>query len=638
MPSLLNRFRDLPIQRKLIVLGWTTSVSALVVSTIIFLASAYVLERRSYQGGVETLAAIVADNLTASASFDDSNTAAETLHALQGTPTIHLACAYGSSGSLLAEMASGTIRRCAVLPPPDQHHVSRTTVVVSRPIVLDDRRVGTLYVEGNLVRLDQQLQMQGVAAVLGAIGGLLIATMIAAGLRRQIVAPITSLSKVSAEISRDGNYAVRAKKEGNDEVGALVDAFNHLVDRVALREDELRLANRQKDDFLAALSHELRTPLNAIVGWLQILAANSADPEVVRQALVRLDRNAKAQVRLIEDLLDISRIISGKLELKLSTVDLVGIVHAAIDVARPSAEGKGLQLSSDLLASPAPVSGDPDRLQQVIVNLLANAVKFTPAGGRIEVTLEESDSTYVVSVHDTGIGISPDFLPHVFDRFRQADGSITRQHGGLGLGLSIARDLVAMHHGRLEASSAGPGSGATFTVVLPGLPADAVPSWDRSPDARVRLDGLTVLVVDDDADAREVARQALEPAGARVTVAASAAEALSALTRESIDVFICDIQMPDLDGCTLLRVIRGDRHTMPAVAVTAHAGLAEQDRMREAGYGRIITKPYPFTELVETVSVAVASQASKGTEGGPSGPPNAGPEKARPACRTDKRQ
>jgi CheY-like chemotaxis protein/two-component sensor histidine kinase len=311
---------------------------------------------------------------------------------------------------------------------------------------------------------------------------------------------------------------------------------------------------------------------------------------------------------LIEDLLDVSRIVSGKLELTLSAVDLVPIVQAAVDVIRPSADAKRIRVAVELEAPPCFVSGDSDRLQQVLVNLLSNAVKFTPAEGRIGVRLQTVDGSYSMAVEDSGIGIAPEFLPQVFDRFRQADGSLTRQHGGLGLGLAIARDLIALHQGELRASSPGPGKGATFTVVLPKLLAQAAPAREPRARAEVHLDGLAVLVTDDDADAREVAREALSTAGARVVVAADAAGALTAIDNQEFDVFVCDIQMPKVDGYGLLSEMRQrtsrQGRFVPAVAVTAHAGVAEQERVRRAGYQEIVIKPYDFTTLAEAVAEA----------------------------------
>ncbi len=601
-------FRDLPIRRKLIVVGLATAISAVVLTTIIFLLSAYVLGRRSYQAGVDMLASIVADNLTAAVSFKDSKATRETLNALRATPTVRLACAYSLNFSLLAEMTRDSGRGCPSLPPPDQLWVKGGTVIDVHPIRFEGQRVGTLYLEGSLVLLGQQLRVQAIAALCGAFVGLIVAILIASRLHREIAGPITALSKTAAQISRDADYTVRARKLGNDELGTLVETFNDMVSGIERRDEELRAANRMKDEFLAALSHELRTPLNAIVGWLQILRTNPRDPAVVDQAIVRLDRNARAQVRLIEDLLDVSRIVSGKLDLKLAAVDLVAIVQAAIDVIRPSADAKGIVIAADLPASPCMASGDPDRLQQVLVNLLSNGVKFTSNEGHIQIRLSVSERTYVIAVEDDGIGIPPAFLPQVFDRFRQADGSITRQHGGLGLGLAIARDLIALHHGRLEAASAGPGQGATFTITLPRSLGESAPARQSRPGGTVRLTGLTVLVTDDDADARTVAEEALVAAGARVVVAADESESLSAVTEEEFDVFVCDLQMPRLDGYGLLREIRKQLaprgRFLPAIAVTAHASVAEQVRARRAGFQQVVTKPYDFPVLVAAVAEA----------------------------------
>ena len=616
----LRSLRDAPIQRKLVIVGLATACSAIILSTIIFLISAYWLGRRNYQTGMDMLASIVGDNLTAAVAFKDVKAVSETLHALQATPTVHLACAYALDFSLLAQMTREPDRACPRLPPPDQLWVSAGTVYDVRAIKLDGRRVGTLYLEGNLVRLGEQLRIQAIAAVLGAFVGLVTATWIAMKLHRQIADPITSLSKTAAQISHDADYTVRATKAGEDEVGTLVDDFNDMVAGIERRDEELRAANRMKDEFLAALSHELRTPLNAIVGWLQILRTNPRDPAVVDQAIVRIDRNARAQVRLIEDLLDISRIVSGKLELKLSAVDLVSTIHAALDVIRPSADVKGITVAADLPEPPCLVLGDADRLQQVLVNLLSNGVKFTPNDGRIDVTLRTAGPNYTIAVRDNGIGIPKEFLPQVFDRFRQADGSITRQHGGLGLGLAIARDLIALHQGRLEASSPGPGEGATFRIVLPSSLGESAPARQARARGATRLDGLTILVTDDDADARTVAEEALSGAGARVVSASGADEALRASMTEVFDLVVCDLQMPDLDGYGLLRELRARAsakgRSFPAVAVTAHASVAEQTRARAAGFQQVVTKPYDFSVLIDAAAQATTALTASGPRRG----------------------
>jgi PAS domain S-box-containing protein len=368
-------------------------------------------------------------------------------------------------------------------------------------------------------------------------------------------------------------------------------------------------ANRLKDEFLATVSHELRTPLNAILGWAQILRGNDVGPEDVEHGLDTIERNARAQAQLIGDLLDVSRIVSGKLRLDLRTVDLPPIVEAAIEACRPAADAKGVQLDRFLDASAGPVDGDPDRLQQVVWNLISNAVKFTPRGGRAEVLLRRGgggeDATAEIIVSDTGHGIDPQFLPHVFDRFRQADATTTRQHGGLGLGLAIVRHIVELHGGSIEAHSEGENRGATFVVSLPltrtkqvSEPMDPLQGSSRpvqTNDEAMSLMGLRVLVVDDDPDSRDLVGKILQDGQADVSTADSVAEALAALQRDRFDVLISDIGMPAEDGYSLLQRIRalelpGNGH-LPAVALTALARAADRTRAINAGFDLHLTKP-----------------------------------------------
>ena len=379
--------------------------------------------------------------------------------------------------------------------------------------------------------------------------------------------------------------------------------------------DAAEAANRSKDDFLATLSHELRTPLNAILGWTQLLRGDLGDgtgriePDDLRQGLATIDRNARSQAQLIEDLLDVSRIVSGNLRLSRGPADLGAILAAAVDVVRPAADGRKVHLS--VAAGPAqlPLVCDADRIQQVAWNLLANAVKFTPAGGRVTATTGPADGGVELVVTDTGQGIRPDFLPHVFDRFRQADGTASRQHGGLGLGLAIVRHLVGQHGGRVTAASDGDGRGSTFRVWLPGgepeaatagVPADAVPLTG------VSLAGTAVLVVDDEPDARSVLAALLRREGAVVTAVASAAEAVAAVVNTRPAVVVSDIGMPGQDGFGLIAAIRqlpadvGGR--TPAVALTAYARTDDRDRALAAGFDAHLAKPLDAAALLSTVS------------------------------------
>jgi signal transduction histidine kinase len=371
-------------------------------------------------------------------------------------------------------------------------------------------------------------------------------------------------------------------------------------------------ANRTKDEFLATLSHELRTPLNAILGWVQVLRSGKLDATAATRALETIERNARVQAQLIADLLDVSRIITGKLRLDFKPVDLRRIIDAALDSVRPAADAKGILLEISIAPLASPVLGDADRLQQVIWNLLSNSIKFTSRGGRVEVRLREASSNAVIRVSDTGIGIRPDFLPYVFDRFRQAEGSITRTHGGLGLGLSIVRHLIELHGGTAEVESEGEGMGATFTVRLPlraELAEDPLDSTAVGQSLFSRPDlltGVRVVVVEDEADTRELLVMALQQCGAEVAAFGSAPEALAALDRAVPDVLLSDIGMPVQDGYDLIHTLRargpGRGGDVPAAALTAYARAEDRLRALEAGYQTHLAKPVDPSELISTVA------------------------------------
>jgi PAS domain S-box-containing protein len=366
--------------------------------------------------------------------------------------------------------------------------------------------------------------------------------------------------------------------------------------------EALQLSNRMKDEFLATLSHELRTPLNAVLGWAHMLRTGSLAPDVAGRALESLERNARAQSQLIDDLLDMSRIASGRLQMASDIVDLACVAMAAIDTIRPAATTKGVELH---VSTPPDehivVRGDADRLRQVLWNLLSNAVKFTPSGGRVHLELHGDGPEATVVIRDTGEGIDPHFLPFVFERFRQADATSTRRHGGLGLGLSIARHLAEAHGGRITVHSDGRNCGATFTLHLPrervrDYGAPALQANFGSP-----LSGTSILVVDDDADARELFRVALELAGAQVTVVGRASDALHHLRTHPVDLLIADIGMPECDGAELMRAVRAmpaPVGRLPAIAVTAYTTSRERTRMFEAGFNAHVAKPMEVERLV----------------------------------------
>ena len=399
-----------------------------------------------------------------------------------------------------------------------------------------------------------------------------------------------------------------------------VTAMNEQLLLSATRQHELtetaERANQLKDEFLATLSHELRTPLTSIVGWAHMLGNSKLDPINSLRAIEVIRRNARMQVQMVDDLLDVSRIITGKLRLSVQPVDLGTIIIAAVDGLRPAAEAKEMRLQLQLDSPAGQVSGDPDRLQQVAWNLISNAIKFTPNGGRVLVRLERVERNVEVTITDTGQGLAPEFLPHVFDRFRQADATTTRAFGGLGLGLAIVRQLVELHGGTVRAESEGKDLGSTFTFCLPLMPGrNAVSDTEnvQAPEFNLleaecpsELDGLHVLIVDDEVDACELLRIVLEGCGAQVTTTFSAAAALAAIEQEAFDVLISDIGMPDEDGYSLIAKVRAlgkERGgEIPAAALTAY--VAEEDRIRvlRSGFQIHVPKPISPTELVAIVA------------------------------------
>jgi signal transduction histidine kinase/CheY-like chemotaxis protein len=370
---------------------------------------------------------------------------------------------------------------------------------------------------------------------------------------------------------------------------------------------EAEIANRSKDEFLAILSHELRTPLQSMLGWVRLLRRGALDAPAADKALETIDRNAQAQARIIGDLLDISRIIAGKLRLDPRPLNLPLVIDTAVESARPEATAKGIRLDTTIDPAAAEVEGDAERLQQVLSNLLSNALKFTPSGGSVTLRLERHGDRARITVRDTGIGIPKDILPYVFDRFRQADSSETRVHGGLGLGLAIVRHLVELHHGTVRAESGGPAAGATFTIDLPLRGGTRLPERRRSPSSeaaradRPSLAGVRIVVVDDDEDTRVMLTVALRDHGAEVHAVASAAEAILALTEMPAQVLISDISMPGEDGYSLIRTLRAGGGRLPALALTALARAEDGERALAAGFQRCLAKPVDPAELAAIV-------------------------------------
>ncbi len=443
------------------------------------------------------------------------------------------------------------------------------------------------------------------------------------GLRPQssIVVPMAVMGRIVGTIELQSYQKAAFREEHGTAMRLAANLGAVAIENIRLLQQESNAravaeeSNRLKDEFLATVSHELRTPLTAILGWARMLQTGSLDEETAEKAIETIRRNAKSQSQIIDDILDVSRIITGKLALDLNPIELAPVIEAAVNVVRPTAEAKGIRIDTEFPSQPAVIAGDSNRLQQVVWNLLSNAIKFTPCGGRVLISISESGSDIEIGVSDNGQGIKDDFLPFVFDRFRQADSTTTRQHGGLGLGLAIVRHLVEIHGGSISASSQGPGTGATFLVRLPRLVPAAYLKQMEKPDETTmarfasgsRLNGIHVLLVDDDADTLNLMSAALAQGKATVTAVSSARAAMEAIMISRPDVVVSDIAMPGEDGYQLIRNIQALNleKPIPAVAITAYAQEEDRERALASGYRTYLAKPIELSELLSAVAGAV---------------------------------
>jgi signal transduction histidine kinase len=460
------RFCDRPIHQKLLLTTVFSTGAALALAGGGFLAWDIVQFRAGVRQDMFAQSAIVASNSGAPLAFADDRVANEILATLRAWPLVEIACLYTPAGDVFASY-SRTGAACRPSHPADSEFGWQAFEVLV-PVTVEGKRVGTLYIRRELADLFARLRI-GAAAVLGVLCfAAAAAVLMGMRMQRSIASPLLQLAHTAQTISTTRDYSLRAVPASDDEIGAVMRSFNEMLDRTAEALDRERTANRLKDEFLATLSHELRTPLNAVLGWAHILRSSRLEEPARARGLEAIERNARAQALLVEDLLDMSSIASGKPRFHPAETDLADIVKTAADVMTPAAAAKHLQLAVDILPRPALTRGDAGRIQQIVWNLLSNAIKFTPPGGRIWVRLER-DEAYRLSVRDTGAGIDPEFLPHVFEPFRQADGSVTREHGGLGLGLAITKQLVELHGGSIVARSAGRGQGATVEVHFPSV-------------------------------------------------------------------------------------------------------------------------------------------------------------------------
>ena len=625
-------FSSLPIHRKLVAMALVVTAAALVLATTGLILLDLWRYRETALGDTAALAEVIAENTAAAVTFKDSAAAAGSLSTVRVRSTVQRACLYLPDGGLFAGFERSSVFVC---PPTRPTGVPWQVIAGSAPIRRNDRVIGLVYVERDLTEINSRIAVTG----LTGIGMLLIAGgfafVLAHRVNRSVSAPITQLANAARAIQPDADKLVLPDVHaGQDEVGDLVRSFTEMLRRVheanarlvesndRLRRQEAeregllvreREVSRLKDEFLAAVSHELRTPLNAILGWVQILTTTTVDEKTAANALARIARNAKVQARVIDDLIDVSRIVTGKVHLTFESIDLRDVVKGCVDDIRPTAQAKGIELTVDAPSQPCVVRGDRIRLQQVVWNLLSNAIAFTPPAGAVSLSLTIVGDLLELNVRDTGVGISEAFLPHVFDRFRQADGSITREHGGLGLGLAIVKELTELHGGTVSVSSAGADLGASFLVRLPRLVVSLLPSIGDGRkgqgDPVPRLTGVRVLAVDDNADSLEVLSALLVSSGAQVRVAASGAEALRQWSLDPADVLICDLAMPHVDGFDVLRGVRQldeERGGLTAaIALTAHASADYQTRARDAGFDGHLSKPYDVAELVRSILSAL---------------------------------
>lgn len=430
------------------------------------------------------------------------------------------------------------------------------------------------------------------------------------------------------------DYIVKRKEEFPKLPAAIRTALELTTARQALREQQAHIAdllereraarteavraNHLKDEFLATVSHELRTPLSAVLGWAHLLQLGRMTREKEAEAFAVIERNARAQAKLIDDILDLSRIVSGTLRIDLSPLDILKTLHSALDAVQPDAAAKSITITTQLESMPPPIRGDAPRIQQIVLNLLTNAIKFTPEAGTVHLTLERVRSSLQIAVRDTGIGIAPEFLPHIFDRFRQSDIGPTRRHGGLGIGLSVVKSLVEMHGGSVQAFSEGPGKGARFVVKLPVAVMREQSLMEMEADSASNktsyesLKGLHILAVDDDADTLAIIKHVLETYGVEVTTANRAQAALTLLNEKKYDVLLSDIGMPEEDGFSLIQKIRnstGINSDIPASSVTAFARSQDRERALLSGFDTHLVKPIEPGELLAVVMALIKRRA-----------------------------
>ncbi len=609
------------VRRKLMFVVLTTTMTALVVAGVALLLYDLRKYERSLLADLTAQAEIVARASAPAIQFNDQAAARNNLALLSVRPTILAAALYTASGERFAEWRSGAAADHAFPAslPPAGHTIAGDRVVLVHPVSEHGETLGAIHLTaqyGAPARIQDYLLI--LAGVL--LASLAVAIALSAWLQRAVTRPIRSVSEVARRVMEQRDFSLRATRTSDDEVGYLVDAFNGMLAEVGQRtvaleatnrsleremqdrraaEEALRTADRRKDEFLATLAHELRNPLAPMRNALQILSSRGADGATADRAREILGRQLAQLIRLVDDLLDVSRITTGKLALQTGPVPLAAALQSAIETVRPLAESRGHTLEAVLPGTDVRVEGDATRLAQVFANLLNNACKYTEPGGRVRVEAAVEAGWAAVRITDTGIGIAPDMLGRVFEMFEQADASLERRHGGLGVGLSLARRLVELHGGQITAHSPGLGMGSTFVVRLPRLLRQAqdlrTPPQEPSAPGRPRR----VLVVDDNQDFAATLATIMREDGHDVAVAADGHEAIGVAQRHRPEIALLDIGMPSMNGYDLARTLRRDAALtgVVLVAVTGWGQPSDRARSREAGFDHHLVKPVAWDDL-----------------------------------------
>jgi signal transduction histidine kinase/ActR/RegA family two-component response regulator len=593
------------LRRKLLVLVMGATLAALLMSATALL----LYEVRTYRkDGLDDLASqagLLAQSVAPALAFDDPKAAGDALAALKLRPQIRAAAVYRADGRVFATYVSPVEEdgRAAIPPhpgPPGARFDSNRLTLV-QPIAQNGEALGAIYLQALHDARGRVLDYLWIVG-LAMAAGLGLAALIFRQLHPSVTRPILAVADASRRLMEERNFDIRVSERSDDEVGVLVDAFNNMVRELAdeMRErhnaeEALRAADRRKDEFLATLAHELRNPLAPLTNALALLERGDADPDVRARARAIMERQLGQLVRLIDDLLEVSRITRGKLELRPATVDLVAVVKAALEAAEPALRAKSHVVRAFFAPSPVWVRGDAARLMQVFVNLLHNAAKYTESGGHVDVSVKSEEGVAVAAVHDDGIGIDPADQKSVFDMFVQLDKSLGRGAAGLGVGLTIARQLVELHGGTLAVQSAGRGQGSIFSVRLPliAAPREAAASAAAPSSPAAVGDGLDVLIADDNTDFAESLAGLMRMHGHRVRVVHDGLAAVQAAVERAPDAAFIDIGMPGLNGYEVARRLRARRETeaVPLVAVTGWGQEADRQRVREAGYDHHWVKP-----------------------------------------------